>query len=211
MYTEISSMTLAIIVTSTSFIGEDHFEQSTWSNSLGDHSTECHSWHWPEYQVQKTIFLWKIVAPPCQIWRWHVKCKTVLIRKVANFTEKDWCGLALTDWEVMLYKLNFILWEVMLTLMPLRAARLAAHKWHQIQSMGLFLAHHMNTKDWCGRPYEKSKNVNTWSSTIPDWLSEHFEKQLTSKYTMVTVKRDGHTGFKKWLLFGCSWVLTSNW
>ncbi len=92
-----------------------------------------------------------------QIWRWHVKCKTVLIWKVANFTEKDWCGLhglALTDWEVILYKLNFILWEVMLTLMPLRAARLAAHKWHQIQSIELFLVHHMNTKDRGVSPYK---------------------------------------------------------
>ena len=44
-----------------------------------------------------------------QIWRWHVKCKTVLIRMIANFTEKDWCGLSLTDWKVMLYTLNFIL------------------------------------------------------------------------------------------------------
>ncbi len=45
----------------------------------------------------------------------------------------------------------YLLWEVMLTLMPLRAARLAAYKWHQIQSMGLFLVHHMNTKDWIAR------------------------------------------------------------
>ncbi len=52
----------------------------------------------------------------------------------------------------MLYKLNFILWEVMLTLRPLRAARLAAHKWHQIQCMGSFLVHHMNTNFTMGLP-----------------------------------------------------------
>ncbi len=60
----------------------------------------------------------------CQ-WRWQVRYKTVLIRKVMNFTEKDSCRLVLTGWEVMLHKLNFIVWEVMLTLAA--QGSLAAH------------------------------------------------------------------------------------
>ncbi len=118
--------------------------------------------------------------PGSQIWRWHVECKTVLIRKVANFTEKDWCGLALTHWEVMLYELNFILWEVMLTLMPLRVARLAAHKWHQIQSMGLFLVHHMNTKDWSDWPHlgrQVTSPGGAWSVTLYRWRAGHFPRE----------------------------------
>ncbi len=49
-----------------------------------------------------------------QFLRWQVRCKTVLIRKVTNFNEKDSCRLVLTDWKVMLYKLNSTLWEVMM-------------------------------------------------------------------------------------------------
>ncbi len=92
-----------------------------------------------------------------QSWRRQVWCKTVLIRKVMNFTEKGSCKLMLTDWELMLYMFNFVLWEVILTLMPLRAARLAAQKWHQIQSMGLFLADHMRDENW------HKPHYNEWS------------------------------------------------
>ncbi len=44
-------MTLAIIVTSTSFLSEDHFEQTTPVNSPGDHSTECNSVPNPKIHV----------------------------------------------------------------------------------------------------------------------------------------------------------------
>ena len=55
-----------------------------------------------------SLFIW--LGHTCrreQLWRCQVRCKTVLIRKVMNFTENDSCRLVLTDWEVILYKHKF--------------------------------------------------------------------------------------------------------
>ncbi len=91
-----------------------------------------------EFQVEQLICR----ESADQSRRWQVECKTDLIRKVMNFIEKNTCRLLYTehDWCSITWTSYYVLicwpWST-LVCQPGRP------KWHQIQSMGLFLVYHI--------------------------------------------------------------------